>query len=54
MAWHQVINWTNAGMLLIRPLGTNVNEIFTKIYLKKCIWKCRLQNDGYFVWAPMC
>ena len=29
--WHQAINWTNAGILLIKPLGTNFNEILIKI-----------------------
>ena len=28
----QAIIWTNAGMLLIGPLGTNFNEIFIEIY----------------------
>ena len=27
----QVIIWTNAGMLLIGPLGTNLSEILIKI-----------------------
>ena len=26
--WHQAIIWPSAGILLIRPLGTNFNEIF--------------------------
>ena len=32
--WHQTIIWTNAGILLIGPLGTNFNEIVieTKIF----------------------
>ena len=25
--WYQAIIWTNAGILLIGPLGTNFNEI---------------------------
>ena len=28
----QAIIWTNAGILLIRPLGTNSNEILIEIY----------------------
>ena len=28
---HQAIIWTNAGMLLIWPLGTNFSGIFIKI-----------------------
>ena len=27
----QAINWTNAGLLLIGPLGTNFNDILIKI-----------------------
>ena len=49
---HQAIIWTNAGILLIRPLGTNVNEIlignqtlsFKKIHLKISSGK----------WRPFC
>ena len=48
----QAIIWTNAGILLIRPLGTNVNEIligiqafsFKKMYLKMASAK----------WRPFC
>ena len=43
----QAIIWTNAGILLIRTLGTNFNEIlceihpfsFSKIHLKMSVWK---------------
>ena len=55
--WHQAIVWTNAGIVLIRTLGTNVSEILIKIHtfsFTKCIWKCRLRNDGKCVSAPMC
>ena len=30
--WHQAIIWTNAGILLIWPLGTNFSEILIKIH----------------------
>ena len=48
----QAIIWTNAGMLLIGPLGTNFSEIlaeiitfsFKKMYLKKASAK----------WRPFC
>ena len=41
-AWRQAINWTNAGILLTVPLGTNFSEILiaiktfplTNLYLK--------------------
>ena len=29
---HQAIIWTNAGILLIRPLGTNSSEILIEIH----------------------
>ena len=51
---HQVITWTNAGILLIGPLGTNFREIWIKILIfsfKKCIWKCHLRNWGHFLLA---
>ena len=46
----QAINWTNAGILLIWPLGTNFSEIsieinifsFKKMHLKMSSGKCRL------------
>ena len=30
--WCQAIIWTNAGILLIGPLGTNFSEVLNKIY----------------------
>ena len=45
----QAIIWTNAGILLIGPLGTNFSEIEINIFsFKKCIWKCRMENGGHF------
>ena len=47
----QAIIWTNAGILLIGPLGTNFSEMLIEIYrvsLKKCIWKYHLYNGGHF------
>ena len=38
----QAIIWTNAGILLIGPLGTNFSEILIQIHnfhWRKCIWK---------------
>ena len=48
--WHQAINWTNAGILLIGRLGTNFNDIliqllgfpFKKMRLKVSTAKWRL------------
>ena len=30
--WRQAIIWTNAGILVIGPLGTNFSEILIEIY----------------------
>ena len=53
----QAIIWTNAGILLNGPQGTNFSEILIEINtfsLKKWIWKCRLLNGVYFVSVSMC
>ena len=56
---HQAITWTNVGILLIGPLGTNISEILIEIYIhnchwKKCIWKCRQGIGSHLVPASMC
>ena len=53
----QAIIWTNDGILLIGPLGTNFSEILIEILTfssRKCVGKCRLRNGGHFVSASMC
>ena len=45
----QAIIWTNAGILLIRPLGTNFSEILIGIQT----WKCHLPNAVHLFW-PQC
>ena len=53
----QAIIWANAGILLIRPLGTNFNEILIEIHtfsFKKIHLKCRLRSGVHFVSASMC
>ena len=45
----QVIIWTNAEILLIGPLGTNVNEILIEIQAFSYVWKWHLRNIVYFV-----
>ena len=54
----QAIIWTDAGILLIWPLGTNFSEILIEIHAffhsRKCIWKCRLRNGVHFVSASIC
>ena len=47
----QVIIWTNAGILLIEPLGTTFSEILIEIHnlrSRKCIWKHRLEKRRPF------
>ena len=54
--WHQAIIWTNAGILLIGPLGTNFSEILIVIQIfhsRKCTWKCDLRNASILSW-PQC
>ena len=47
----QAIIWTNAGILLIGPLGTNFSEIH--FHSRKSIWKCHLENGGHLS-RPQC
>ena len=49
----QAIIWTNAGILLIEPLGTNFSELLIgfKIFSFK---KMHLKNGVHFVSASMC
>ena len=48
----QAIIWTNAGLLLIRPLGTNFNEILIEI-LTFSFMKMRLKVSSA-KWRPFC
>ena len=53
----QAIIWTNAGLLLIGPLGTNFSEILIEILtfsFKKMCLKVSSANSGHFVSASMC
>ena len=48
----QAIIWTNAGILLIKPLGTNISAISITIHIfsfLKYIWQYRLENGGHLV-----
>ena len=52
---HAII-WTNAGILLIGPLGMNFSEILIEIYIfsfKNMPFKCRQEIGGHFVSASM-
>ena len=51
----QAIIWTNAGIVLIRPLGTNFNEILTENFRSRTsIWKCDLEKGEHFVSPSVC
>ena len=53
----QVIISTNAGILVIGPVGTYFSEILIEIDIfsfKKMHLKRRLRNGGHFVSASMC
>ena len=58
----QAINWTNAGILIIGPLGTNFSEIlieilplsFMKMHLKVSYAKWRLFCLGLNVFNKLC
>ena len=54
---HQAIIWTNIGILLTGPKGTNFSSTLIEIHafpFKKTIRKCRLKNGAHFVSAPVC
>ena len=59
--WRQAIIWTNAGILLIRTLGTNFSEIlgkilsfsFKKMHLKMSSAKMRLFSPGLNELTPI-
>ena len=56
-AGRQAIIWTNAGILLIGPLGTNFSEILTGIQtfsFTKMHLKISSGNGVHFVLASMC
>ena len=53
----QAIIWTNDGILLIWPFGTNFSEVLIEIHsflFKKMHLKYRLENEGHFVSALLC
>ena len=50
----QTIIWTNAGKLLIEPLGINSSEISKQFHSRKCSWKWRLENGAHFVSTSIC
>ena len=49
---HQAIIWNNAGLLLIEPLGTNVNEI--SIGIQIFTFKKMHLNMSSVKWHPFC
>ena len=53
----QSIIWTNAGILLVGTLGTNVDGVLIEINYfdsREYDSKCRLLNDGIFISASLC
>ena len=48
----QAIIWTNAGILLIVPLGTNFNEILIEIYIFPSMKMHLKLSSG--IWRPFC
>ena len=52
----QAIIWTNAGILLIGPLGTNFSETLIRIqtFSFKKMHSKPLENSGHFFSASMC
>ena len=55
--WHQEIIYTNVGILLIGPIGTDCSEHLIEIHIflfKKMHLKDRVQNDSHVVSASMC
>ena len=51
----QAIIWTNAGILLIGPLGTmKLQSKFIHFHSRRSIWNCRLEDGGHLVSASMC
>ena len=50
--WCQAINWTNVGILLIRPLWTNFSEIFIEIH-KFLFKKIHFKMSSGKLW-PFC
>ena len=50
--WHQAIIWTNAGILLIGPLGTNFSEILIEIYIFSFTKMHLKLSSG--MWRPYC
>ena len=50
----QAIIWTNAGILLIGHLGTNISEILIHFHSRKCTGKRRLENGDHLVLASLC
>ena len=50
----QAIIWFYAGILLIRPIGTNFQSKVIYFHSRKCIWICHLRNGAHFLADSMC
>ena len=49
--WHQVIIWTNAGILLIGPIGTNFSEILIRNQIFSLKNALKISSAK---WRPFC
>ena len=50
----QAILWTNGGILLIRPIGTNFNEILSEIHIFSFNFKKMHFKMSSAKWRPFC
>ena len=50
--WCQTSIWTNAGKLLIGPLG-KIRLKYNNVHSRKCARKCRLQYGGYIAYVSI-
>ena len=51
---HQAIIWTNAGILLIWPIGTNFGEISIEIHIHVFSFKKMHLKMSSAKWQPLC
>ena len=50
----QAIIWTNAGLLLIGPLGTNFSEILIEIFIQENAFECVVCETAAILSWPQC
>ena len=52
--WRQAIIWTNAGILLIKPLKRNFSEILIEIHIHTFSFKKMHLKTSSAKWRPFC